>query len=68
MEIQIVKKTTKIATNGVDVPKLLGTIAAVRAQPDPANFTFRDSADWLSDTHCRLSFNGCGCAVGIIGG
>lgn len=44
--------------NGVDTPALFATIAAVRGQPELAQFQFRASNHWISGTHSRSSIDG----------
>lgn len=48
--------TEPIARNGVDVPNLFGTIDAVRARPDLAQFQFRATTRWVIGTHSRTAF------------
>lgn len=42
--------------NGVDVEKLMGTIDAVKKDPEVANFEFRSKTEWLNGGHCRTTF------------
>ena len=58
MNTAVMEKPAKVAMNGVDVPTLLGTIQAVGAQPELAQFTFRANAEWLKGTHSRTMING----------
>lgn len=54
---------TAAPLNGVDTPTLFATIAAVRAQPELARFTWRASNRWLEGTHSRSraeTFSGAG--------
>lgn len=49
--------------NGVDTPLLLGTISAVKQQPELAKFQFRASNRWIAGTHSRTTieaFSGAG--------
>ncbi len=51
------------AVNGVDVAKLLATVAAIKAQPGLADFKFRAETDWKDGGHSRTriqSFYGAG--------
>ncbi|MEM9425139.1 MAG: OsmC family protein [Pseudomonadota bacterium] len=52
------EKPAKVAINGVDVPTLLGTIAAVGEQPIAAQFQFRADSSWVTGTHSRATING----------
>lgn len=42
------------AVNGVDVGKLLATVAAIKAQPGLADFKFRAETDWKDGGHSRI--------------
>ncbi len=42
--------------NGIDVGQLLGTIDAVKKEPEIANFQFRAQTDWLGGGHVRTTF------------
>jgi len=49
--------------NGVDVDQLVGTINAIKANPDLANFKFRAETTWINGGHSRTkikSFFGAG--------
>lgn len=49
--------------NGVDLDQLASTVAAVKADPSLANFTFRSATKWLDGGHSRTtiqSFYGTG--------
>lgn len=46
-----------VARNGVDVPTLLATREAVRAQTELADFTFRVRNTWVSGTHNRTTIH-----------
>ena len=51
------------AVNGVDVGRLLATVAAIKAQPGLAVFKFRAETDWKDGGHSRTriqSFYGAG--------
>jgi uncharacterized OsmC-like protein len=53
----------KTLVNGVDVEQLVGTIEAIKAQPDLARFTFRADSKWVDGGHSRTkiqSFFGAG--------
>src|SRR5262249_8908738 len=55
--------TEPVARNGVDVPNLFGTINAVGAQPELAQFRFRATNRWVAGTHSRTTieqFSGAG--------
>lgn len=41
--------------NGIDVEQLMGTIDAVKKDPDIANFQFRAQTDWLGGGHTRTT-------------
>ena len=58
MNTAVMEKPAKVAMNGVDVPTLLGTIGAVAAQPELAQFQFRASSEWIKGTHSRAMING----------
>ena len=56
-------KREKVPMNGVNTPTLLGTINAVKEQPELAQFKFRASSQWLQGTHSRSkveAFTGAG--------
>jgi len=42
--------TTVTERNGIDVDQLVGTIEAIKDQPDLAMFTFRASSSWEDGT------------------
>jgi len=42
--------------NGVNVDQLLGTIEAVKDDPDVAKFQFRSKTKWVNGGHCRTEF------------
>ncbi|MFV1980612.1 MAG: OsmC family protein [Rhodothermia bacterium] len=42
--------------NGVNVDQLIGTIEAVKGDPDVANFRFRARTEWVNGGHCRTEF------------
>jgi uncharacterized OsmC-like protein len=53
----------KTLVNGVDVEQLVGTIEAIKSQPDLARFTFRSETKWVDGGHSRTkiqSFYGAG--------
>ncbi len=55
--------TTQTSLNGVDLQKLVGTIDAIKANPQLAKFTFRAATHWVSGGHSRTtiqSFYGAG--------
>lgn len=50
--------TSQIASqmvNGVDVGRLVGTVNAIKANPDLAKFKFRAQTEWISGGHSRTS-------------
>jgi len=57
MTTAVMEKPAKVAMNGVDVPTLLGTIGAVGAQPELAQFKFRANSEWVKGTHSRAEIN-----------
>ena len=44
--------------NGVNVDQLMGTIEAVKKDPDIARFQFRAKSRWISGGHCRTEIKG----------
>lgn len=50
---------TKFATphtvNGVNVDQLVGTVNAIKANPELAKFTFRSQTEWISGGYSRTS-------------
>ncbi len=50
--------TSPPSVNGVDVQQLVGTIEAVKANPEIARFRFRSETDWISGGHCRTRIQG----------
>ncbi len=42
--------------NGVNVDQLVGTIEAIKAEPDIAKFQFRAETKWVNGGHCRTEF------------
>jgi uncharacterized OsmC-like protein len=46
------------ARNGVDVPTLFATLAAVKGAPQLADFQFRARNTWISGTHNRTAIQG----------
>jgi len=46
-------ETASVTTNGVNVEQLLGTIEAVKGDPEIANFQFRAETEWVNGGHCR---------------
>ncbi|GAB2764030.1 OsmC family protein [Salinimicrobium soli] len=42
--------------NGVNVDQLVGTIDAVKKDPEVADFRFRARTEWLGGGHCRTTF------------
>ena len=46
------------AINGVDVGKLLATVAAITADPGLADFRFRAETDWKNGGHSRTRIQG----------
>ena len=51
-----VKEQTEL--NGINVDQLVGTIEAVRQQPELAKFQFRANGEWIKGTHNRTTVNG----------
>lgn len=54
---------TQTQVNGVNVDQLVGTINAIKANPDLARFKFRSETEWISGGHSRTtirSFYGAG--------
>lgn len=51
-----VKETTMV--NGVNVDELIGTIEAVKEQPELAKMQFRAGNEWITGSHNRTSING----------
>jgi uncharacterized OsmC-like protein len=47
--------TTRGPLNGVDVPTLFATLAAVKGQPELARFRFQAKNEWIAGTHSRNS-------------
>ena len=49
--------TTQVQTNlnGVNVDQLIGTINAIKANPDLAHFKFRAKNEWVNGGHSRTS-------------
>lgn len=45
-----------IERNGVNVDQLIGTIEAVKGDPDVAKFQFRANTKWIDGGHCRTEF------------
>ncbi len=43
-------------TNGVSVDQLIGTIEAIKGDPDIAKFQFRAETEWINGGHCRTEF------------
>ena len=48
------KKATMI--NGVNVDQLIGTIEAIKGDPDIAKFQFRAETKWVNGGHCQTKF------------
>jgi uncharacterized OsmC-like protein len=49
--------------NGVNIDQLVGTVNAIKGNPDLAKFTFRSETEWISGGHSRTkiqSFYGAG--------
>jgi len=42
--------------NGVNVDQLVGTIEAIKGDPDIARFQFRSKTKWINGGHCRTEF------------
>ncbi len=42
--------------NGVNVDQLVGTIEAIKGDPDVAKFQFRAETKWVNGGHCRTEF------------
>src|SRR5688500_8888650 len=51
-----VKETTMV--NGVNVDELIGTIEAVKEQPELAKMQFRAGNEWITGSHNQTSING----------
>jgi len=54
---------TQTLVNGVNVEQLIGTINAIKENPDLARFEFRAETEWIDGGHCRTriqSFHGAG--------
>ena len=54
---------TRTVVNGVDVDQLVGTIEAIKTDPDLARFQFRAETEWINGGHSRTkiqSFYGAG--------
>jgi uncharacterized OsmC-like protein len=49
---------TETSVNGVNVSQLVGTIEAIKANPDLARFQFRAQNQWLSGGHSRTTIDG----------
>jgi uncharacterized OsmC-like protein len=49
---------TAILVNGVNVDQLVGTIAAVKENPDLARCQFRAQTEWVSGGHSRTTIQG----------
>ena len=45
-----------IFKNGVNVDQLVGTIEAIKGDPDIAKFQFRAKTKWVNGGHCRTEF------------
>ncbi|GIV80561.1 MAG: osmotically inducible protein C [Litorilinea sp.] len=41
--------------NGVNLDQLMGTIEAIKRQPELARFQFRAQTEWIDGGHCRTS-------------
>ena len=41
--------------NGVNVEQLVGTIEAVKSNPDIALFKFRSTTEWINGGHCQTA-------------
>ena len=52
MNVAVVNK------NGVNVDQMVGTIEAVKKDPDIARFQFRAKSRWISGGHCRTEIKG----------
>lgn len=49
--------TTK-SKNGVNVDQLIGTIEAVKSNPEIAQFKFRSKTTWIKGGHCQTEIKG----------
>ncbi len=49
---------TRTVVNGVDVDQLVGTIEAIKANPDLARFKFRAENEWVNGGHSRTKIQG----------
>ena len=47
------KDTATRTLNGVNVDQLVGTIEAIKTDPEIAFFKFRSTTDWVKGGHCR---------------
>lgn len=52
---QAVKEQTTV--NGINVDEMVGTIEAVRQQPELAKLQFRATDEWINGTHNRTTIN-----------
>jgi uncharacterized OsmC-like protein len=50
--------TTQTQLNGVNVDRLLGTISAIKENPNLARFTFRAKSEWVDGGHSRTRIQG----------
>ncbi|NLI81925.1 MAG: OsmC family protein [Deltaproteobacteria bacterium] len=55
MQQQALQESEGKTVNGVDVTRLLGTIDAVRGNPDIAKFRFRATNQWVKGGHNRTT-------------
>ncbi len=49
---------TTTVVNGIHVDQLVGTIDAIKANPDLAKFQFRAATEWLTGGHSRTTIQG----------
>ncbi len=49
-------KVANETKNGVNVDQLVGTIEAVKGDPEVAKFQFRAETKWINGGHCRTEF------------
>ena len=50
--------STTLHLNGVNVEQLVGTINAVKSDPEIAIFKFRSVTDWINGGHCQTKLQG----------
>ena len=50
-------ETTIKSVNGVNVEQLVGTIDAIKGNPEIAMFKFRSTTNWVNGGHCQTTIN-----------